>query len=156
MYIHSVGFLKTDPKARYQGYMFYFREGFCWSDINTTYLKCRIKLKTINDVKSMSLYTLTDRLPVFYIVCLINSSFISWYVNDFVNNTQTFQINDARQLPIIVPNIQQLKEFEKLFNSAIEIKKEQLSNSISEKESEIQLAEIQEELDIMVNTLYSV
>lgn len=156
MYIYSVGFLKTDPKARYQGYMFYFREGFCWSDINTTYLKCRIKLKTINDVKSMSLYTLIDRLSVFYIVCLINSSFISWYVNDFVNNTQTFQINDARQLPIIVPNIQQLKEFENIFNSAIEIKKKQLSSSISEKEAEIQLTEIQGKLDIMVNTLYSV
>ncbi|MDK7375827.1 Eco57I restriction-modification methylase domain-containing protein, partial [Weeksella virosa] len=46
----NVGFLKTDPKARYQGYMYYFREGFCYSDINTTFLKCRVKSKTINDV----------------------------------------------------------------------------------------------------------
>ena len=37
---------------------FYFREGFCWSDINTTFLKCRIKSKSVNDVKSMSLYGL--------------------------------------------------------------------------------------------------
>lgn len=44
-------FLKTDPKARYQGYTFYFREGLCWSDINTTFLKCRIKQKSIHDVK---------------------------------------------------------------------------------------------------------
>lgn len=30
---------------------FYFKEGLCWSDINTTYLKCRQKEKSINDVK---------------------------------------------------------------------------------------------------------
>ena len=152
----NVGFLKTDPKARYQGYLFYFREGFCYSDINTTYLECRIKLKTINDVKSMSLYTLTKKIPTFYIVCLINSSFISWYVDDFVNNTQTFQINDARQLPIVIPSENQIKEFETIFNLAIEIKKNLLNNSISEKKAEIQLTEIQQKLDKMVNTLYSI
>src|SRR5690606_9377646 len=89
----NVGFLKADPKARYQGYMYYFREGFCYSDINTTFLKCRVKLKTINDVKSMSLYSLTNKIPAYFIVCLINSTFISFYVDEFVNNTQTFQIN---------------------------------------------------------------
>jgi len=29
----NVGFLKADPKARYQGYMFYFKEGFCFLNI---------------------------------------------------------------------------------------------------------------------------
>ena len=135
---------------------YYFKEGFCYSDINTTYLECRIKLKTINDVKSMSLYTLTKKIPTFYIVCLINSSFISWYVDDFVNNTQTFQINDARQLPIVIPSENQIKEFETIFNLAIEIKKNLLNNSISEKKAEIQLTEIQQKLDKMVNTLYSI
>ena len=41
----NVQFLKTDPKARYQGYTFFFKEGLCWSDINTTFLKCRKKQK---------------------------------------------------------------------------------------------------------------
>ena len=35
-YLLTVRFLKTDPKARYQGYTFYFREGFCWIDVNST------------------------------------------------------------------------------------------------------------------------
>ena len=127
---------------------YYFREGFCYSDINTTFLKCRIKLKTINDVKSMSLYSLTDRVPAFYFVCLINSNFISFYVDEFVNNTQTFQINDARQLPIIIPDKTILGRFEQLFKEAIQIKKGKLK--------EIALDNIQQEIDILVNELYSI
>mgnify|MGYP002741475639 CR=1 FL=1 len=144
----NVGYLKTDPKARYQGYQFYFREGFCYSDINTTFLKCRIKLKTINDVKSMSLYSLTDRVPAFYFVCLINSNFISFYVDEFVNNTQTFQINDARQLPIIIPDKTTLDRFEQLFKQAIQIKKGE--------SKEIALDNIQQEIDTLVKELYAI
>lgn len=101
---------------------FNFREGFCWSDINTTYLKCRLKGRSINDVKSMSLYGLTELVPERYIVSLINSSFISLYVDTFVNNTQTFQINDARQLPIVVPTDDELSAISEIFNKAVEAK----------------------------------
>ena len=134
--------------------MYYFREGFCYSDINTTFLKCRVKLKTINDVKSMSLYSLTNKVPAYFIVCLINSTFISFYVDEFVNNTQTFQINDARQLPIFIPDENTLEQFKKIFDSAIEIKKSHLNNEISAIDSDKKLTEIQEELDMKVNTLY--
>ena len=133
---------------------YYFKEGFCYSDINTTFLKCRVKLKTINDVKSMSLYSLTNKVPAYFIVCLINSTFVSFYVDDFVNNTQTFQINDARQLPIFIPDENTLKQFKNLFDSAIDIKKANLNNELSNIDSEKKLSEIQEELDLMVNTLY--
>lgn len=51
---------------------------FCWTDINTTFLKYRLKLKTINDVKSMSLYSLMDNILTFFIVYLINSCFTSF------------------------------------------------------------------------------
>jgi len=119
----NVSYLKTDPRARYQGYSYFFKEGFCWSDINTTYLKCRLKQKSINDVKSMSLYGLSQKVPEYYIISVINSRFMSHYVDDFVNNTQTFQINDARQLPIVVPSEEKLQELLPLFQEAIQIKK---------------------------------
>jgi putative DNA modification methylase len=96
----------------------------------------------------MSLYSLTDRVPAFYFVCLINSNFISFYVDEFVNNTQTFQINDARQLPIIIPDKTTLGRFEQLFKEAIQIKKGKLK--------EIALDNIQQEIDILVNELYSI
>jgi len=152
----NVGFLRADPKARYQGYMFYFKEGFCWSDINTTFLKCRKKQKSINDVKSMSLYALTEKVPEFFIVSIINSTFVSYYVNDFVNNTQTFQINDARQLPIIIPTKEELRQFEKLFCIAIATKQKQFSGQISEDKAETMLFDIQKKLDQLVIELYSI
>ena len=142
----NVGYLKTDPKARYQGYQFYFREGFCWTDVNSTYLKSRLKKNGIFDVLSMSLFTLLPSLPDWYYVCLINSRLISLYVDNFINNTSHFQINDARQLPIFIPEKATLDKFEQLFNQAVQIKKEQLNENT--------LDTIQEEIDDLVNELY--
>ena len=67
------------------------------------FLKCRKKEKSIHDVKSMSIFGVSNLLSEDYIITMINSTLISHYVDNFVNNTQTFQINDARQLPIIIP-----------------------------------------------------
>lgn len=140
--------MKTDPRARYQGYTFFFKEGLCWSDINTTFLKCRLKQKSINDVKSMSLYGLTLKAPEYYIICLINSTLMSYYVDNYVNNTQTFQINDARQLPIIIPTQDELTELRELFEEAIRIKKS--TNNVEE------LSLLQQRLDNVVDGIYSI
>jgi hypothetical protein len=144
----NVGYLKTDPKARYQGYQFYFREGFCWTDVNSTYLKSRLKKNGVFDVLSMSLFTLLPSLPDWYYVCLINSRLISLYVDNFINNTSHFQINDARQLPIFIPDKTTLDKFGQLFKQAVQIKKEQ--------SNEITLNNIQQEIDVLVNELYTI
>lgn len=144
--IRTVHFLKTDPKARYQGYSFYFREGLCWSDINTTFLKCRKKEKSIHDVKSMSIFGVTDAVPENYIITLINSTFISYYVDNFVNNTQTFQINDARQLPIIIPSRDEIEDAMKFVTEAISLKK-------SGRENELPI--IQKQVDKYVEIIYN-
>ena len=144
----NVHFLKTDPKARYQGYSFYFREGLCWSDINTTYLKCRKKSKSIHDVKSMSLFGITDLVSEEYIITMINSSFISLYVDNFVNNTQTFQINDARQLPIIIPTFKDNALAKSFVENAIQIKLKDYDTTES-------LNAIQKEVDTFVAKIYN-
>lgn len=141
-----VQFLKTDPKARYQGYSFYFREGLCWSDINTTYLKCRKKEKSIHDVKSMSVFGISESAPEDYILTLLNSTLFSFYVDNFVNNTQTFQINDARQLPIIIPTSEEIKKSEEIAHKAIQLKQEKVCDD--------QLKLIQNEVDDFVQQLY--
>ncbi|MCI7536289.1 DNA modification methylase [Candidatus Avelusimicrobium faecicola] len=135
---------------------FYFKEGFCWNDVNTIYLKCRVKGKSINDVKSMSMYTLTNIVPKNCIISLINSTFISEYVNNFVNNTQTFQINDARQIPIIIPSKNQLEGFKVIFENAYRIKKDQFANNIAEEKANKLLVSLQKNLDGLVKELYSV
>ena len=82
-----------------------------------------MKQKSINDVKSMSLFGTCDVVPESFIICIINSTFMSNYVDDFINNTQTFQINDARQIPIIIPTSVQITELSQLFTEAVSIKK---------------------------------
>ena len=135
---------------------FNFREGFCWNDINTTFLKCRIKGKSVNDVKSMSLYGTIETIPEYYFVSMINSTFFSYYVDSFVNNTQTFQINDARQLPIVIPDENYLCQIKQIFDSAILIKKEFFENKISFSDSEEKLRDLQERLDELVLCIYKV
>ena len=139
--------MKTDPKARYQGYSFYFREGLCWSDINTTFLKCRKKQRSINDVKSMSIYGTTGKVPEDFIITLINSTLISYYVDTFVNNTQTFQINDARQLPIVIPSTAEMRKAADIVAFAIECKKSH---------NDSPMKELQTEVDTFVQSLYRI
>ena len=152
----NVQFLKTDIKARYQGYTFFFKEGFCWTDINTTFLKCRLKTKSINDVKSMSMYGLLDTVPEYFIISVINSTFMSNYVDVFINNTQTFQINDARQIPLIIPNNKQLLQFKYIYEKAIEIKRNQFLSGLSVYASDKMLIPIQQQLDKLVEELYCI
>lgn len=153
--ISSVHFLKTDPKARYQGYTFFFREGFCWIDVNSTYLKARIKDKGVFDVLSMSLFTMTE-IPDWYYVSLINSEFISLYVDNFINNTSHFQINDARQLPVIIPTQEELSDFQNISQKSIDSKKSKslspINSAMEEKKKEV----LQSILNQKVLTLYQI
>lgn len=121
--------------------------------MNSTYLKSRIKNIGVFDVLSMSLFTQVE-IPDWYFVCLINSKFISFYVDNFINSTSHFQINDARQLPIVIPSSLQLKRLEEIFNSALQIKEKQFSKEISEESAQIKLEHIQKQLDTEVLNLY--
>ncbi|MGN0805355.1 MAG: hypothetical protein ACI4MS_08235 [Candidatus Coproplasma sp.] len=104
----------------------------------------------------MSLYGTTSFIPEYYFVSLINSSLFSYYVDSFVNNTQTFQINDARQLPIIVPSNDMLDQFKKIFDSALATKKSFFKNEITEEKAEEILSSIQTKLDDLVFKLYQI
>jgi hypothetical protein len=154
----NVKFLQTDPKARWQGYQFYFKEGFCWTfTLNefSKYFKARIKEKSVFDVNAMTLLSIIDNVSEKYIVSLINSYFIFHLKRIFINSTSGFQINDARQFPIIIPTDEQLKEFEDIFNRAVNIQKQKFLGGITEDEVERRLEKIQEELDARVLKLYA-
>jgi len=150
----NVSLLKTDKKARFQNTQFYFREGFCWIDVNSTYLKCRLKSNSVHDVMSMSLFSMCDKIPEFYIVSIINSSFISELVQSFLNTTSHFQINDCRALPIPVPTSEQLNDCKKLFDKAYSIQYSFFEETISSSERDKQLSIVQKEVDDFVKQLY--
>lgn len=148
--------MKTDPKARYQGYAFYFREGFCWNNVlnpQARLLKVKLKQASVNDVGSMSLMPLISQIPSKFIIGLLNSNLIFDYYRVFVNCSVNIQINDLRQIPIIIPDIEQLKHVVSLVDKAISIKE----NCFKYGETEVNIAEldfIEKEIDKFVNKLY--
>ncbi|BCX11992.1 MAG: hypothetical protein KatS3mg067_0930 [Thermosynechococcus sp.] len=157
----NVKFLKENSGKKGEGMpvvrnpQFYFREGFCWTDVSYA-IRCRIKENSLHDVLSMSLFPIFSLINSKFIVSLLNSDFMSTYLNAFVNTTVHFQINDARQLPIIIPTAEQLKVFEDIFNRAVSVQKQKFAGKLSEKEAEAKLEEIQRELDERVLEMYGV
>ena len=156
----NVQWMKKDPKARFQGYNFFFREGFCWSfallptQEESKYIKCRLKDRSVNDVMSMALYNFCEKTTDKYIVSLLNSKFMYDYLKTFINSTAGQQINDFRQFPIIIPTASQLTDFENLFDRAYQIKLQQFEGTLTETVAKSKLDQIQKELDEMVEGLY--
>lgn len=158
----NVKFLKENSGKKGRGMpvvrnsRFYFREGFCWTDVNTTYIKSRLKENGIYDVLSMSLFSLNEDVPDWFVVCLLNSKYVSEYIDNFINNTQHFQINDARIVPIKIPTNHQLVQFREIFDKGVNLKKQEFNGTLTEDEVENELDELQNQLDIMVYNLYGI
>ena len=131
---------------------FYFREGLCWSEIKTHHIRSRIKEKSINSNKSMAFYPYEDVLPASYIISLLNSSFAASYVGSFINNTQTFGIDDARQIPVIIPTAEELLQIKEVVMQAISVKRMLNPTHLSEK----RLEEIQRQVDQYILQLYRI
>lgn len=75
---------------------------------------------------------------------------------NFINNTSHFQINDARQLPIVIPSEQELDIFHNIFIAAEEIKKQQFASLLTSQEADNFLIKIQNRLDKTVSELYRI
>ena len=77
--INSVHFLKTNSGKKGEGMpvvrnpQFYFREGFCWNNVLTTYLRCKKKEKTVQSTESMSFFSCSENIPEYFFVYLLNS-----------------------------------------------------------------------------------
>lgn len=115
-------------------------------------MKARLKAKGVFDVVSMSLFTQTY-LPDWYYVCLINTDLMSLYVDNFINNTSHFQINDARQTPVVIPSENHLKRLEILFSEAHDEQIRSLTQGIRNNSA---LLIIQNKIDEVVNGLYQI
>ena len=157
----NVHFLKTNSGKKGAGMpvvrnpQFNFKEGFCWTDINSTFLKARLKSKGIFDVVSMSLFTKT-LVPDWFYVVVINTTFMSLYVDNFINNTSHFQINDARQVPIVLPNDDQLAQARSLFENAYSLKRQQLCQQISEDTAQKAIDIIEKQIEGLVRKIYQI
>jgi hypothetical protein len=145
---------KERGSSRYQNPQFYFKEGFCYSDIKTFYIRSRLKGVSVHDVKSMSLFPLNEKVPAFYLVSVLNSKLAAILVYNFLNNTPSFQINDCRSFPIVVPSNNQLESVKELFDKCVEIKKSYFNGKESKMASDEKIEMIQKKLDVLICNIY--
>ena len=96
------------------------------------------------------------KLPDWYFVSLINTEFISLYVDNFINNTSHFQINDARQLPVIIPDNETYNQIKRIASDSISTKKELLSSTHNTVQAEEMMSGLQKELDQIIINLYKI
>ena len=104
----------------------------------------------------MSLSSIIENIPDFYFVILLNSNMLFDYYREFLNITVNIQINDIRQLPIIIPFQDQLETYKVLFDEIVSIKKQEFNNTIDNITSENRIKSKEELLDTMVNELYGI
>lgn len=115
-----------------------------------------MKSASVNDVGSMSLSSLVKDIPNFYLVSILNSSLLFDYYREFLNCTVNIQINDIRQIPVIIPTNEQLAELKPLFDRAVELKKSVAKNLASDSDIAAELSQIEGKIDNFVEELYGV
>ncbi|MGC8815699.1 MAG: Eco57I restriction-modification methylase domain-containing protein [bacterium] len=161
--IENVSFLKKNSGKKGEGMpvvrnqQFYFKEGFCWNNVTGDKIICRIKEKTVHSTEAMTFTSIIPELvPDYFLVCLLNSSLLANYKNTFLNVTVHLTTGDAKEFPIVIPNDNQLKEFEDIFNRAVSIQKQKFLGKITDKQAQQKLELIQIELDQKVLELYQI
>lgn len=104
----------------------------------------------------MSLMPIMAELSSKFIIGLLNSNLIFDYYREFVNCTVNIQINDIRQIPIVLPQREQLKVFELLVDKAISIKKSALEIDSEADYIDTNLLLVEKEIDKAVLSLYRI
>lgn len=94
----------------------------------------------------MSLYAI-DLLSNKFIVALLNSNVLFDYYREFINCSVNIQVNDIKQLPIIIPTKEFAFLIESLADKAIKKKQKLVDND---------LEFIEEEIEDLIKTLYSI
>jgi hypothetical protein len=165
MSIIPLQFLKTNSGKKGEGMpvfrnpQYYFKEGVCWTNIlnpQARLLKTKIKSKSVNDVGSMSLFSIHKNIPNYYLVVLLNSELIFDYYREFINCTVNIQINDIRQLPIYIPSLEDLNYCHDLYQKVLQIKVNESIGNNRSKNIKNDINKIEAELNEFVLKLYQI
>ena len=81
---------------------------------------------------------------------------MSLYVDNFINNTSHFQINDARQTPIVIPTNEQLQTLKQIFTEAQAIQKAVFAKTKTADMASAELQTIHARLEQNISELYAI
>jgi hypothetical protein len=154
----SVKWLSSSPKARWQGYEHFFQEGITYIDVGGAEIKARILPASIYDHTAHSFFPDEKDISPKYLLGLLNTSFASYFANEYLNHTMHFELNDIRLLPIVIPTETQRKEIETLVDQAIQIQKERYATNDEKEKSHLwqKLQEIQKKINKKIEEIYGI
>lgn len=142
----SVNRIKNDRNGRLRRTYYYFDEGLFASRGGFAEMMVRYVNNSVIDNTGFVLLPFYDRISAKYLCGVLNSSFIDYYVDTFINSSGK-QVADMRRTPIICPTTSQREEMEELVDKAIEVKKGN---------SEISIENVQREIDELTEEIYDV
>ena len=153
----SIKELSTSSKARWQGYEHFLEEGITYVDIGGAEIKARILSPSIYDHTAHSFFPDEKHISPKYLLGILNTTFASYFANEFLNHTMHFELNDIRLFPIVIPTETQRKEIEALVDEAIEIQKKRYASEKEDEKSELwkELQEVQERINEEVWKIYA-
>lgn len=89
--------------SRWQGARYFSTLGFAWVDYFTDRLKAFLVNIGPYSKNTVKLHTQYPLCSDYYLLGLLNSRFMSYFIKAFITSTHTLQINDGRLIPVKVP-----------------------------------------------------
>lgn len=119
----NVNWLSTASDARWQGHRYFFRPGLTYNiHARGVLLKSKLLEDCVFDASASMLMPCTELVPPRYLLVLLNSHVLSFYIKKFCNNTW-HELSDLRQLPVVIPTPVQAKRLEHLAQLAMQAKR---------------------------------
>ncbi|MEI8079488.1 MAG: hypothetical protein WCH61_07675, partial [bacterium] len=106
----------------------YFTEGLTYNIHGRGVpLKSKYQPACVFDASASRLSSACPLISAPYLLAMFNSFIVSDYIKKFQNNTW-YEINDLRQLPVVVPTASTGKRLKKLVDTAVSLKRLQFTN----------------------------
>ncbi len=142
----------TITNSRWQGAEYFNTTGFAWVDYFTDKIKAFFVEEGVYSKNVVKLHSISNLISDKYIVALLNSTFISYYIKQFITSTHTLQINDGRLIPIRIPSTENIKDIENIVDNILLIVKDDDYLSNLQKQKKVKMLE--GEIDQFVYKFY--
>lgn len=133
--------------SRWQGESYFDTTGLGWVDYFTDKLKAFFVPPGPYSKNTIKFHSRTGRVPDRFLVGLLNSQFISYFVRTFISNTRTLQVNHGKLIPVVLPTEDQQTQIVDLVSSIVRQR---------QSDPHAEVTDLERRIDVLVYDLYGV
>ena len=138
--------LSTDPLARWQGHRYFFQDGLTYNiHARGVLLKSKLLRNCVFDAGASFLSAASRKVEAEYLLCLLNSHVVSFYIKKLCNNTW-HELSDIRQVPVVVSSSQTTETIRELATLAMSAKRHEFAQTAPDNDLVSRVREIGEYL----------